>query len=101
MKRRNEEAKQILAALVGRDVFPEDESIVQTYTNICRGVNSTTYFVASFVPIWLIDRYGQKSLLLFSAVGMACMMVMLTASLSVGLGNFTAGVFAILSIFLF
>lgn len=170
MKRRDEEAKQVLAALAGRDISPEDESIVQTYTTIRRaveyevhaggefsyrelftggelqnfrrvclcfgiqlmeemcginlityymssvflqigttyflslllsGVNSTTYFIASFVPIWLIDRYGRKSLLIFGAAGMACMMVMLTVSLSVGSNNFTAGVFAILSIFLF
>lgn len=38
MKRRDEEAKQILAALAGCDVSREDESIVQTYTNIRRAV---------------------------------------------------------------
>ncbi|KAF3399336.1 Sugar transporter STL1 [Talaromyces pinophilus] len=156
MKRRDEEAKQVLAALAGRDVSREDESIVQTYTNIRRavkyevhadgefsyrelftggepqnfrriclcfgnqlmeemcginlntyymsnvflqigtsyflslllsGVNSTTYFIASLCPSGsLIDMVGSLSDLWCSGVGS---------------GNFTAGLFAILSIFLF
>lgn len=65
------------------------------------GINSTTYFISSFVPIWLIDRFGRKSLLIYGTVGMMCMMIMLTVSLSFGPEHLTAGIFAILSIFLF
>jgi sugar porter (SP) family MFS transporter len=170
LKKRDEEAKQVLAALAGADVPNDDESVVALYTSIRRaidyedqvggefsyrelftggelqnfrriclcfgiqlmeemcginlityymsnvflqigtsyfmalllsGINSTTYFISSFVPIWLIDRFGRKTLLIYGSVGMMCMMIMLTVSLSFGTENFTAGVFAILSIFLF
>lgn len=170
LKNRDDEAKQVLAALAGEDIRTDDESILamhntirqaidyethiggefsfrelftggelQNFRRIClcfgiqlmeemgginlityymsnvflqigtghflalllSGVNSTTYFISSFVPIWLIDRFGRKSLLIYGTVGMMCMMIMLTVSLSFGPANFTAGVFAILSIFLF
>ncbi|KAJ5587125.1 uncharacterized protein N7459_002890 [Penicillium hispanicum] len=170
LKKRDSEAKQVLAALAGKDVSTEDDGVVEVYTairqavdyevhaggefsyrelftggdlqnfrRIClcfgiqlmeemcginlityymsnvflqigtsyfmalllSGVNSTTYFISSFAPIWLIDRFGRKSLLIYGAIGMMCTMLMLTVSLSYGEGHFTAGVFAILSIFLF
>lgn len=170
MKNRDEEAKQVLAALAGPDILAEDEAVVSTYTairqvieyeihtggefsyremftggdlqnfrRIClcfgiqlmeemcginlityymssvflqvgtsyflslllSGVNSTTYFISSFIPIWLIDRFGRKSLLIYGAIGMMSMMIILTVSLSFGSESHTAGIFAILSIFLF
>lgn len=170
LKSRDEEARQVLAALAGHDISVEDDSVVsvyrairqaidlevhaggefsyrelfsggelQNFRRIClcfgiqlmeelcginlityymtsvflqvgtghflalllSGINSTTYFISSFVPIWLIDRFGRKTLLIYGAIGMTSMMIMLAVSLSFGTENFTAGVFAILAIFMF
>lgn len=170
LKKRDDEAKEVLAALAGRDIPTDDDSVVALYTSIRQavdyetqvggefsyrelftggelqnfrriclcfgiqlmeemgginlityymsnvflqigtthfmalllsGVNSTTYFISAFVPIWLIDRFGRKSLLIYGSIGMMAMMIVLTVCLSLGAQNFTAGVFAILSIFLF
>ena len=63
------------------------------------GINSTTYFISAFVPIFLIDRVGRKRLLIYGSIGMMCAMIILTVTLSHP--NQVAGGFAILAIFLF
>lgn len=65
------------------------------------GVNSTTYFLSAFVPIWLIDRFGRKSLLIYGSIGMTAMAITLSVCLSLGPNNHTAGIIAALSIFCF
>ena len=51
---------------------------------ILGGCTSLTYLVASFIPIWTVDRFGRRSLLMFSASGLCLCFVLTAAFLSVG-----------------
>ncbi|ESZ96873.1 sugar transporter STL1 [Sclerotinia borealis F-4128] len=46
-------------------------------SRILAAANGTEYFLASFVAIWTIERFGRRDLMLWSSVGMVASMVIL------------------------
>lgn len=63
------------------------------------GVNSTVYFISAWGPVFYIERFGRKKLLVYGSIGMMCTMIMLSITLSHP--NQVSGGFSILAIFLF
>lgn len=46
------------------------------------GFNGLEYWLATFIPIPLIDRVGRRPLMLFSAIGQAISMAVLAAMIA-------------------
>jgi predicted MFS family arabinose efflux permease len=63
------------------------------------GFNGVAYFLSSLIPIWIIDRLGRRKLMLFAAAGQCVCMAVLAGSVSNG--SKSAGVVAIVMLFLF
>lgn len=78
-----------------------------TLARILAACNGTEYFLISWVPVFIIERVGRRSLMLFAAVGMTLSMVVLAAANSVNQGktgsdrNTGAGVAAVAFLFVF
>ncbi|KAJ6091423.1 hypothetical protein N7467_003392 [Penicillium canescens] len=51
------------------------------YPKLLAACNGTEYFLASLVPIFIIERIGRRKLMLFGAAGMSLSMVALAVSL--------------------
>ncbi|KAH6695600.1 general substrate transporter [Plectosphaerella plurivora] len=71
------------------------------------GINGLEYLVASLVPIWTIERFGRRKLLIFSACGQTISMAILSGAIwSVtakpdGSANYGMGILAVFCFFLF
>ncbi|KFY63245.1 hypothetical protein V496_04094 [Pseudogymnoascus sp. VKM F-4515 (FW-2607)] len=48
-------------------------------SRILAAANGTEYFLASFIAVYTIERFGRRSLMLFGAIGMAASMALLAA----------------------
>ncbi|KAK8152988.1 sugar transporter STL1 [Phyllosticta citrichinensis] len=76
-------------------------------SRIMAACNGTEYFMASWIPIFLIEKVGRRSLMLFGAVGMSLSMVVLAIANSINDGktaaerNAAAGIVATLFLFVF
>lgn len=46
------------------------------------GFNGLEYWIASFIPIFLVDRVGRRPLMLFAAVGQCLSMAVLAACIA-------------------
>lgn len=46
------------------------------------GINGIEYWLATFIPIPLIDRLGRRPILLFSAIGQSISMAALAGSIA-------------------
>lgn len=71
------------------------------------GFNGLEYLVASMIPIWTIERFGRRKLLLISATGQALSMTILAAAIwyvtknEDGPGAYAMGIVAVVCFFLF
>ncbi|KAF7553413.1 hypothetical protein G7Z17_g3640 [Cylindrodendrum hubeiense] len=71
------------------------------------GINGIEYLVASLIPIWTIERFGRRKLLLFSATGQTISMVILSAAIwyvtkfEDQSGSYAMGIVAVACFFLF
>ncbi|KAJ9639439.1 hypothetical protein H2199_006472 [Coniosporium tulheliwenetii] len=63
------------------------------------GFNGIAYFLSSLIPIWCLDRFGRRKLMLFAAAGQAVCMAVLAGT--VANGSKSAGIVAIVMLFLF
>lgn len=78
-----------------------------TISRILAACNGTEYFLISWVPVFIIEKFGRRSLMLFGAVGMSLSMVVLAAVNSVNEGktdenrNTAAGIVAAAFLFVF
>ncbi|KAK7529253.1 sugar transporter STL1 [Phyllosticta citribraziliensis] len=76
-------------------------------SRILAACNGTEYFMASWIPIFLIEKVGRRSLMLFGAVGMSLSMAVLAIANSINDGktaaerNAAAGIVAALFLFVF
>lgn len=67
-----------------------------TVARIVAAANGTEYFLASFVAVWTIERFGRRPLMLFGAAGQCASMIILAgcaANLNVSGTAVTAAVF--------
>ncbi|KAG2420064.1 hypothetical protein HFD88_004862 [Aspergillus terreus] len=71
------------------------------------GINGLEYLVASLIPIWTIERFGRRKLLLLSATGQTVSMIILSASIwfltthEGQSGSYAVGIVAVACFFLF
>ncbi|KAM6528982.1 hypothetical protein FALCPG4_009934 [Fusarium falciforme] len=71
------------------------------------GLNGVEYLVAAIIPIWTIERFGRRRLLLFSATGQTFSMAVLSAALWFitehpgSPGSYAMGIVAVACFFLF
>ncbi|KAF2139289.1 uncharacterized protein K452DRAFT_320439 [Aplosporella prunicola CBS 121167] len=76
-------------------------------SRILAACNGTEYFLVSWVPVFLIEKVGRRSLMLFGAVGMSLSMVVLAISNSINEGktaderNTAAGIVSATFLFVF
>lgn len=83
-------AAQIYERYIGLDGFT---------SRILAAANGTEYFLASWIAVFTIEKFGRRSLMLFGAAGMAASMAVLAGSTSVkGTG---AGIVAAAFLFIF
>lgn len=64
------------------------------------GINGLEYWLATFIPIPLIDRLGRRPILLFSAIGQTISMAILAATIAYP-DNKAAGYVAAVFLFVF
>ena len=65
-------------------VYQNAMGLSRNLSLILGGCTSLTYLVASFMPLWCVDRFGRRVLLMISAAGLCLCMVMAAALLSTG-----------------
>ncbi|KAL0259495.1 hypothetical protein SLS55_005232 [Diplodia seriata] len=76
-------------------------------SRILAACNGTEYFLVSWVPVFIIEKFGRRSLMLFGAVGMSLSMVVLAIANSINEGksaaerNTAAGIVAAAFLFVF
>ncbi|KAK0201198.1 general substrate transporter [Desarmillaria ectypa] len=63
------------------------------------GCTSITYMFASFIPLWTVDRYGRRPLLMMSATGLSTCFIIASALLSTGSRSAAYGATAMVFIF--
>lgn len=51
-------------------------------SRIVAACNGTEYFLASFIAVWTIERFGRRKLMLFGAAGMSASMAILAGTTS-------------------
>lgn len=51
-------------------------------SRIVAACNGTEYFLASFIAVWTIERFGRRNLMLFGAAGMSATMAILAGTTS-------------------
>ncbi|KAK9447370.1 general substrate transporter [Limtongia smithiae] len=80
-------------------IYENEIGLSAFLSRILAACNGTEYFLATMVPVVLVERVGRRPLLLIGSVGMAISMIILTICTSVG-GN-QAGVAAAVFLFVF
>ncbi|PSN71996.1 sugar transporter family protein [Corynespora cassiicola Philippines] len=69
-------------------------------SRILAAANGTEYFIASWIAVFTIERFGRRSLMLFGAVGMAGSMAILAGTTSIQ-GEEAPGIAAAAFLFIF
>ncbi|EAS35286.3 sugar porter (SP) family MFS transporter [Coccidioides immitis RS] len=69
-------------------------------SRILAACNGTEYFIASWIPVFIVERVGRRGLMLFGAVGMSLSMVVLALSTSFE-GQTKPGIVAAVFLFVF
>ncbi|PGH20721.1 hypothetical protein AJ80_03481 [Polytolypa hystricis UAMH7299] len=69
-------------------------------SRILAACNGTEYFLASWIPVFIIEKVGRRPLMLFGAVGMSLSMVVLAVATSFE-GQSAPGVVAAVFLFVF
>ncbi|USW53928.1 Putative major facilitator, sugar transporter, major facilitator superfamily [Septoria linicola] len=65
-------------------IYENEIGLSPFLSRILAACNGTEYFLASWIPVFLIEKVGRRPLMLFGAVGMSLSMVVLAAATSVG-----------------
>lgn len=70
-------------------------------SRLLAALNGTEYFIASWIAIFTIEKFGRRKLMLFGAVGQSLSMVVLAASSKYSDVNKSAGITAAVFLFVF
>ncbi|KAK3074189.1 hypothetical protein LTR53_003587 [Teratosphaeriaceae sp. CCFEE 6253] len=81
-------------------IFKNNIGMSGFLSRLLAALNGTEYFVASWVAIFTIERFGRRKLMLFGAAGQALSMAVLGGTTSVS-GNTTLGIVAAVFLFVF
>lgn len=63
-------------------VYTNTMKISRNLSLILGGCTSLTYLVGSLIPLWAMDRFGRRNLLIFSSVGLCVCFVIVAVLLS-------------------
>lgn len=65
-------------------IYQNNIGLTGFISRILAACNGTEYFLASWIAVFTIERFGRRQLMLFGAVGQSLSMVVLAACTSVG-----------------
>lgn len=80
-------------------IFQRSVGLSYNLSLLLAGFNGVAYFVSSLPPIWIMDRFGRRKLMLFACIGMCSCMAILAGTISNG--NTTSGIIATVMLFMF
>ncbi|CCH44489.1 Low-affinity glucose transporter HXT1 [Wickerhamomyces ciferrii] len=81
-------------------IYKNTMGFTENISNILGGCTAITYLLGSFIPVFVMDRFGRRTLLLFSVAGLSFCFIMVSILLSLE-GNRNAACGAVAFIFLF
>lgn len=59
-------------------IYQQNIGLTPLVARIVGAANGTEYFLASFIAVWTIERFGRRKLMLFGAAGMCITMILLS-----------------------
>ncbi|KAJ3763531.1 general substrate transporter [Lentinula raphanica] len=65
-------------------VYQNTMGLSRNLSLILGGCTSITYMFASFIPLWTVDRFGRRPLLMISATGLSVCFILAAVLLSIG-----------------
>lgn len=80
-------------------IFQVSVGIAPHTASLLAGFNGIAYLLSSLPPIWLLDRFGRRPLMMFACAGQAICMAVLAGTVSTG--KKSDGIVAIVMLFLF
>ncbi|KAJ7045300.1 general substrate transporter [Mycena alexandri] len=80
-------------------VYQNTMGLTRNLSLILGGCTAITYMLASFIPLWTVDRYGRRPLLMFSAAGLSLCFILAAILLSTGTKPAAFGATAMVFIF--
>ncbi|KAL2358562.1 sugar porter family MFS transporter [Cryomyces antarcticus] len=80
-------------------IYENNIGLTPFISRILAAANGTEYFLASWIAVFTIEKFGRRQLMLFGAVGMSLSMVVLAATTAVG--GTAAGIVAATFLFIF
>ena len=80
-------------------IYQNEIKLSASTARVLAAANGTEYFMASWIAVFTIEKFGRRQLMLFGAAGMSFSMVMLTIMTKVG--GKGPGIVAALFLFLF
>lgn len=60
-------------------ILQENIGLDALTARIVAAANGTEYFLASFIAVWTIEKFGRRKLMIFGAVGQSICMILLAA----------------------
>ncbi|THU80850.1 general substrate transporter [Dendrothele bispora CBS 962.96] len=80
-------------------VYQNTMGLSRNLSLILGGFTSVTYMFASFIPLWTVDRFGRRPLLMISATGLSTCFIIAAILLSTGSKPAAFGATAMVFIF--
>ncbi|KAF8153924.1 general substrate transporter [Crassisporium funariophilum] len=80
-------------------VYQNTMGLSRNLSLILGGFTAVTYLFASFIPLWTVDRYGRRPLLMTSAAGLSLCFILAAILLSTGTKPAAFGATAMVFIF--
>jgi predicted MFS family arabinose efflux permease len=66
------------------NVLQEQVGLSPTLTKLIAACNGTEYFLASWVAVFTVEKFGRRTLMLWGAAGMSISMIILGITDSIG-----------------
>jgi len=80
-------------------VYQETMGLTRNISLILGGCTAVTYLAASFIPLWTVDRFGRRPLLMLSASGLSLCFILASVLLSIGTRPTAFGATAMVFVF--